>query len=331
MASTILDVAKLCGYSKSTVSRVFQCPDAVPDATRNKVFEAARVLEYTPNAIARAMVRRRTDNIAFIISEQQYPVISNPFYSPVLESILHIVNRENYSLFISSDAELRLQDGRNYKIRQMDGIIIAGQTDAQIVLGVKKLGIPVVLLNNDLKIDDIICIRANHYGGAVKAMEHLIQRGYQKIGLIAGKFSSYVYFERYNAYIDVLKKNGIKVDYRFVQSIEPTVEDACGCVSTLLSMPDRPDALFCTNDMIAVGAIKAAIRMGMRIPQDIAIVGYDASHISRLIEPELTTVKVDTESMGQWAAKTLIALMRGEPVERTDFEASTELIIRKTT
>lgn len=331
MASTILDVAKLSGFSKSTVSRVFINPEAVPKNTRDKVHEAARVLEYTPNAIARAMVRRCTNNIAFIISERQDPVILNPFYSMILETIRKIVNQENYSLFISSPGEMNLQDSMIYKQKQMDGVIIAGQTNTPAVLGFKKQGMQVVLLNNDLQIDDVVCIQADHYGGAVQAMEHLIERGHRSIGLIAGRFSPYVYSQRYNAYIDVLKKNKIKIDYRFVQSIDPTLEEAYSCVSTLLSMPDRPSALFCTNDTIAVGAMKAAIRTGLKLPEDLAVIGYDDSPISKMIEPELSSVRIDTESMGIWAVKTLIALMREEQLDHTALIASTKLIVRRTT
>lgn len=331
MGSTILDVAKICGFSKATVSRAFASPEQVNEETRNKIYEAARAVNYTPNAIARAMVRKRTDNIAFIIYEQQYPVVLNPFYSPIFEAVLQTTSKKGFSLFISSDKDVRLPNGEIYMKKQMDGVIIAGQTDAEAIVGLKKQNIPVVLLNNKLEMDDLVCITADQYGGAISAMEHLIERGHRKIGLISGKFSPYIYSSRYNAYMDTLKKYNCEIDYRFIQTIEPTMDDACRCATSLLSLEDRPTALFCTNDTIAIGAIKAVLRAGLRIPQDVAIVGYDDSDICSVIEPELTTVKVDKTQMGRLAALKLIALINGEELKERMVETPTALIVRKTT
>lgn len=331
MGSTILDVAKHCGFSKATVSRAFASPEQVNEETRNKIYNAAKALNYTPNAVARAMVRKRTDNIAFIIYEQQYPVVLNPFYSPMFEAILQTITKSGFSLFISSDKDVRLPNGEIYLKKQMDGVIIAGQTSAEVIVGLKKQNIPVVLLNNKLEMDDLVCITSDQSGGAIKAMEHLIDRGHRKIGLVAGQFSPYIYSSRYNAYMDTLKKYECEIDYRFIQTIEPTKENAFNSVSSMLSLEDHPTAFFCTNDTIAIGAMKAVMRAGLRIPEDVAIVGYDDSDICTIIEPELTSVKVDKIQMGHLAASKLIALINGEKLENRIVETPTELIIRKTT
>ena len=331
MASTIWDVAKLSGFSKTTVSRAFVEPDHVNEDTRVKVYEAARALNYTPNAIARAMVRKKTDNIAFIIYEQQYPVVLNPFYSPIFEAVLETAAKRGYSLFVSSDKDLRLPSGELYMKKQMDGVIIAGHTNTDTIMALKRQHIPVVLLNNKLDMSDLPSITTDHYSGSMQAMEHLFERGHRKIGLIAGRFSPHTYNLRLNAYTDALKNHGCELDYRFVQTIEPTLDDAIRCVSSVLAMEDRPTALFCTNDTIAVGAIKAALRVGLRVPEDIAVIGFDDSYICRMVEPELTTIRVDTAEMGNMAANTLIAMIDGKPVDMSDVKVKTELIIRKTT
>ena len=257
MAATILDVAKLCGYSKATVSRAFASPEQVSEKTRNKIYQAAQQLNYTPDAIARAMVRGRTDNIGFIIYEKQYPVVMNPFYSPIFESVMQTCGRKGYSLFISSHGDLKLPNGQTCVKKQLDGIILAGHSDEQLVSDLRRQNMPVVLLNNELDMDDLTCITTDQYGGAALAMRHLIEKGHRRIGLLAGNFSPHVYMSRYNAYRDVLTENGCEIDPQLIKTIEPTVEDAIESTQKLLALENRPTALFCTNDTIAIGAVKA--------------------------------------------------------------------------
>ena len=331
MAATILDVAKLCGYSKATVSRAFASPEQVSEKTRNKIYQAAQQLNYTPDAIARAMVRGRTDNIGFIIYEKQYPVVMNPFYSPIFESVMQTCGRKGYSLFISSHGDLKLPNGQTCVKKQLDGIILAGHSDEQLVSDLRRQNMPVVLLNNELDMDDLTCITTDQYGGAALAMRHLIEKGHRRIGLLAGNFSPHVYMSRYNAYRDVLTENGCEIDPQLIKTIEPTVEDAIESTQKLLALENRPTALFCTNDTIAIGAVKAILRSGLRIPEDIAVVGYDDSENSRMIEPELTTVQVDKTAMGRLAAERLIALIEGEDPRKETIQTTVKLVVRKST
>ena len=331
MAATILDVAKLCGYSKATVSRAFASPEQVSEKTRNKIYQAAQQLNYTPDAIARAMVRGRTDNIGFIIYEKQYPVVMNPFYSPIFESVMQTCGRKGYSLFISSHGDLKLPNGQTCVKKQLDGIILAGHSDEQLVSDLRRQNMPVVLLNNELDMDDLTCITTDQYGGAALAMRHLIEKGHRRIGLLAGNFSPHVYMSRYNAYRDVLTENGCEIDPQLIKTIEPTVEDSIESTQKLLALENRPTALFCTNDTIAIGAVKAILRSGLRIPEDIAVVGYDDSENSRMIEPELTTVQVDKTAMGRLAAERLIALIEGEAPRKETIQTTVKLVVRKST
>ena len=331
MAATIFDVAKLSGYSKATVSRAFASPDMVAEKTREKIYEAARVLNYTPDAIAQAMARGKTGNIGFIIYEKQYPVVMNPFYSPIFESVMQICVREGYSLFISPDRDLRLPNGQTCVKKQLDGVILAGHSDAQTVMDLRRQNLPVVLLNNALDISGLVCVTTDQYGGAKMAVRHLLERGHRRIGLIAGNFSPHVYTARYNGYCDALSEWGCELDLQLVQTIEPTLEQAMLCASLLLSLDTPPTALFCTNDTIAIGAMKAILRAGLNIPADVAIVGFDDSENSHLVEPELTSIHVDKTAMGRIAAERLIAQIDGEPAEKCVIQTPVELIVRQST
>lgn len=331
MAATIIDVARLCGYSKATVSRAYASPETVSEKTREKVYAAAKKLNYTPNAIARAMVRQRTENIAFIIHEKQYPAILNPFYSPLLEAAMQEGTRRNYSLFVTTSQDVRLPNGDVYIKKHMDGVIFAGEADARTIGEFRKQNIPVVLVNNRLDLDGLLCVSADHYGGAVLATKHLCQRGHRKIGLLAGRFSPQVSEARARGFFQTLCDCGVAADPRFTVDVEPTLEDSEAAMERLLREPDRPTAFFCTNDTIAAGAMKAVFRAGLKIPEDIAIVGFDDSFISRVVAPELTTVRIDVDRMGRLAARRLFDLIDGKEVADTYIEIPTELVVRGTT
>lgn len=331
MAATIIDVANLCGYSKATVSRAYISPESVSEKAREKVYAAAKKLNYTPNTIARALVRQRTENIAFIIHEKQYPATLNPFYSPILEAVMQEAAKRNYSVFITTNHDVRLPNGEVYIKKQMDGVIFAGQADFAAIEEFRRQNIPVVLLNNEMDMENLLCVTADHFSGAVAAVTHLYERGHRKIGLLAGHFSEQVCEARLNGYLSVLSAHGLPADTRFMRDVEPTLEEAEAAMAAILQMPEHPTAFFCTNDTIAAGAVKAVLRAGLRVPEDMAIVGFDDSIVSRMIEPELTTIRIDASLMGHLAAQKLFDLLEEQELEATNIRIPTSLVVRGTT
>lgn len=332
MSATILDVAALAGCSKSTVSRVFIDPASVRESTRKRVLDAAQILNYTPNAIAQAMVRKKTENLAFIISRGQYPAVFNPFYSPVLEGVLQTSRKYGYSTLVMPDDDLYMINDNKYTLKkQMDGIIAAGNIETRLISKLKALNIPTVLVNNSEVTGNLYSVTTNHYLGSVKAVEHLISCNYKKIGLIAGRFSPRITMNRYNAFIETMKKHQMPIDYRYVQSINATVQSAIQCVSEMLMLEKPPEALFCTNDIIAVGAIKAAHLLHRKVPDDLAIIGFDDSQICAMMEPEISSINVDTFTMGTTATEMLISIINGKELSQKQIIVPSNLIIRKTT
>lgn len=331
MPATIIDVARKCGYSKATVSRAYSSPESVSDKAREKIYAAAKELNYTPNAIARAMARQRTENIAFIIHEKQYPANMNPFYSPILDAVVRETSKRNYSVFVTTNHDSRLPNGEICITKKMDGVIFAGEADPEVVESFLSQKIPVVLLNNEMHMDQLTCIVVDHYQGAVAAMEHLYERGHRRIGLISGKFSRQVYEARLQGYLDVMKQHHLPIDESFMATIEPAAQDAIAVMTEMLKREEHPTAFFCTNDTIAAGAVKAAIRLGLRVPEDVAIVGFDDSLVSRMVEPELTTVRIDTSKMGQMAAVRLFEFIEQESEPTEIVTIPTSLVIREST
>ncbi len=163
------------------------------------------------------------------------------------------------------------------------------------------------------------------------AAEHLIQKGHRRIALLEGRFSPQIYHDRHNGYMDAIVSAGLTVDPLFMRDVDANELCAETCAREMLSCPERPTALLCTNDTIAVGAMKAAMRMGLRIPEDVAVIGFDDSYVSRVIEPELTTVRIDSLQMGKLAVEMLFRLIDGEELSKWYIEMPTELIVRGTT
>lgn len=330
MASTIQDVARLAGCSITTVSRVYSAPEKVRDETREKVYAAAKALQYSPNAIARAMVLQQNHSIAFVIDQKQYPVSHNPFYLAISEAVQQEAEKWGYQVYITSNSAAA-QSSDLFMHKRVDGVIFAGQTDPQFLMRVHAQGMPIVLVNNDTDLDGVASIVSDDYHGTVQAIEHLIARGHRRIGLISGNLFPYISATRYRAFLDTMAAHQLTVEPAYSRTVEPTREDALRCVQALLQTETPPTALFCMNDQIAIGAIKAALRLGLRVPESLAVVGFDGSAVCTVIEPELTSVSVDTAAMGRLGAQTLIGMIGGKPPKVWHTELGTTLKIRQST
>lgn len=327
MAATIQDVAKLAGCSITTVSRAFSAPNKVRPDTRDRIERAAAALQYSPNAIARAMVMQKSNSIAFVIGEQHYPIMHNPFYADIAEAVQIEAERMGYNVYITSTgAATRTAD--LFMRKRMDGVVLAGQTDQKLLTRLHTQGMPLVLVNNRIDLTDVASITSNDYSGATLAVEHLIAKGHTRIGLVAGNLFHYISQSRYQAYCDTLRRHGLLVEERYIVSTEATQQDALRAVDGLMAQPVPPSALFCMNDRIAVGAVKAALRRGLRVPDEVAVVGFDDSNICTVIEPELTTVAVDTGAMGTISAKTLIRLIEGRQPKQMQVVLTPKLVVR---
>lgn len=310
MNSTIYDVSRLSGVSIATVSRAFSNPDRVRESTRRKVFEAAEVLHYSPNAIAQAMARQRTDKIAFLICKEGASILDE-FYAGICNGIMGETNRTDYELVISTAADWDMAANTS-KNKQVEGVILGGNARPDMISELQSRNLAVVLVNNRISGLDIPCVVSDEYGGVRLALEHLISRGHQNIAMLAGRFSPYILGERYRAFLEITQAHGLAADARHIKLCDPTVESAAAACQELLSHPDRPTAIFAANDVLAAGAMKAARRMGLRIPDDLAVTGLDDSSACGMLEPELTSVHIDCHRMGELSVARLQALLAGD-------------------
>lgn len=326
---TIYDVSRLSGVSTATVSRAFSNPDQVRESTRRKVFEAAEVLHYYPNAIARAMARQRTDKIAYLICKQGANILDS-FYAGICNGIIQTANQADYQLLVSTAEDWR-SNGATAQSRQIEGVILGGNAQPDLISELQSQNVAVVLVNNQVAGFQIPCVVSDEFGGVRQTLHHLLQRGHRHIGMIAGRFSPYIIGERYRAFLEIMRENDLPVSAADVKMCDPDIESATAAALELLDRPDRPTAIFGTNDVIAAGAIKAARRLGLRLPEDLAVTGFDDSGICTMLEPELTSVHVNCYRMGELCVEHLRALMDGA----TDVPSLTvipaELKVRRST
>lgn len=329
MDPTIYDVSRLSGVSTATVSRAFSNPDQVREATRRKVYQAAEVLHYYPNAIARAMARQRTDKIAFLICKKDATILDE-FYAGICEGIMRRTNRTEYQLLISTAEDWR-QTAGTAQSKQIEGVILGGSAQAELVSELQSQKVAMVLVNNRMAGFDLPCVVSDEQGGVRQAVEHLISKGHRRIAMLAGRVSPYVIGERYNAFLSVMAEHGLTVDPNHIKMCDPDIGHATQAALELLDRPDRPTAVFGANDVSAAGVIKAAQRLGLRLPEDVAVVGCDDSTICPMLEPELTSVHINCRRMGELCVERLEAVLNGEAdIPRTTV-VSTELRVRRST
>lgn len=324
MAATIADVANLAGCSITTVSRAFSVPEKVRPQTRERILKAAETLRYSPNAIARAMVHQRNHNLAFVVDPWQYPII-DAFYAEIAGAVQLEAEQRGYCVYMTASDRREL-----FMKKRVDGVILAGRADEGLLSYLRGQGIPAVQINDRPAADDVPSVTADNYEGACQALEYLIAQGHTRVGLVTYRRLARLAESR-RAYEDVLRRHDLPFRPKYVCPVEPRIETARQAVDRMLSLPEAPTALFCMNDCLAVGAMKAALRRGLRVPNQLAIIGYNGSGLCRATEPELSSVRVDGSGMGRRSARMLIDLIEGRLLSETRVVMQPELTLRGTT
>lgn len=256
------------------------------------------------------MARQRTDKIAFLICKKDATILDE-FYARICESIMRRTIQSDRQLVISTAADWA-QNAGTAQNKQVEGVILGGSAQADMVSEFQSKNIAVVLVNNRMPGFDLPCVVSDEYGGVRLAVEHLLERGHKSIAMIAGRFSPYIAGERYNAFLQVMREHGLRTSAQHIGMCDPTIERATQAALELLGRRNRPTAILSGNDVIAAGVLKAAHRLGLKIPEDLAVVGYDDSTICGVVEPQLTSVHVDCRQIGELGVDRLHALLNGE-------------------
>lgn len=322
---TIRDVAAKAGVSVATVSRVLNGKGGAGEATRGRVLAAASSLGFVPNASARRLTSARPDSFGFIVRYHRVRRNEDPFYSVVLYSASAELGRRGYHLVplpvgeMELDHLLRMVAGGRF-----GGFLLAGpEVPVELARQVAAQGLPMVLIDNRFQeMPDVPAVAGDDQGGAVQAVQHLLGHGYRRFACLSGPLEWPSSRSRYSGYASTLALAGAEGVARVVEMHETTELSGYQAFSRLWEECQKegepvPEAIFCVNDAMALGALRAARENGLEVPRDVAIVGFDDVAMAAEARPALTTVRVFTDYVGAVAARILLEMVeRGRDAHR---------------
>ena len=326
MPVSIKDIAKAAGVSPSTVSRALSDHPRISDKTKERIRRLAQEMGYTPSLLARGLVTRDTATIGVVITRA-----SDPFLTHLVASIEEVAQGQGYSVLMSSsytDPDRELEVVGAFHGRRTSGIIVIGsQIDVDYLQMRDRFPLPIVLTNCRTY---PYSVSTDNVAGARRAAEHLVQFGHRRVAYIASSRSWRTNLERLTGYQRVLAENGISANKDMIVEGDGTLLGGSRAARILLLRTQPPTAVFCFNDMTALGVLSALREARIPVPEAISIVGFDDVEFAAHCHPRLTTVRQPTDLMGQRVIHMLLELIQGR--ENVEPEVLlTELIIREST
>ncbi|WP_256761808.1 LacI family DNA-binding transcriptional regulator [Cohnella sp. WQ 127256] len=327
---TMLDIAKRVGVTKATVSMVMNKKDAlISQETREKIIRVADELGYIPNTLARSLNTKKSGTIGVIL-----PDITNPFFAEMARAIEDEAHRMQYNVIIcNTDNQVPMED-RCIRLligKLVDGVIlIAGGTSESSLTLLQQHAVPFVLVDRHIPgCEDYPGVYCMSDDGVMAGVRHLYDKGLRKIVYVRGPRELPVFEYRVNAYEEIMKQLGI-YDERYVFDGLPTLDGGISVTDRILREIEGVEGVIYSNDVMAMGGLKALNRMGYRVPDDIRVIGYDNIQISRFIEPELTTIAQPIAEMGKASCTLIINIINEVPLDQMKIFFKAELIVRGT-
>lgn len=313
---TIKELAKELKISTSTVSRALADKWDVNPETRKAVLELAKKWNYRPNPISLSLKQQQTMTIGVVI-----PEFITSFFPEVIIGMESSLEPEGYSILISQSDESYEKESKNIsnlEARLVDGLIVSLTKETENTEYLQQLvdrNIPLVLFNRVSHEIDVPKVVIDDYKWAFEAVEHLIKEGYKRIAHLAGPKNLELSQKRLQGYLDALHKHNITIDDRLIITTGLMMEKGVLAAHKILEMQEKPDAIFAVNDPVAIGAMKTLQKNGIRIPDDIGVVGFSESKKAMIVEPNLTSVEQPTFEMGKIAADLLLEQLKNKKDE----------------
>ncbi len=356
------DIAKLAGVAECTVSRAFSHPEKLRKDTLERIMSIVRMYDYRPNSIAQALARQRYGLVSFLLYNKSRPFWGSTFYGPALDGFMERAKIRGYHVVLgatSIQADFFEDSIINDSI---DGAILASRDPDPVLKLFKKRGIPTVLFQNETALENVGTVTNDDYGGMMKIMNHLIEeKGYEDIAFFSNRLSHVSNMQRYFAYIDAIEQHGLRPytnDELSVFSLYNDYEPNASILARigkkeiprfgtpivvtsgrtdfvenkmlkLLPLRKMPRAIVCSTDNIAIGVCRALRKNGFRVPQDVAVTGYDDIEMSFYHAPALTTVRIDSFKMGAESMDLLLKYIDNPEYPSTRICLEDELVIRE--
>ncbi|QQZ63607.1 substrate-binding domain-containing protein [Paenibacillus sonchi] len=309
MNPTIKDVAQKANVSIATVSRVLNNLTGYSDKTKQKVNQAIKELGYQPNAIARGLINKRTQTIGVM-----FPKVSSAFSSDLLHGIDEFAHDSNYSVVVcntDNDGKRTMKYLQLLREKQVDGIIFSSEVLSKEYYEVlESMKIPVVLVSSQTDFAKVPYVKVDDYQAVYDAIQYLISKGHRKIAMISGtKGDPIAGTPRVQGYRKALEANGIAFDSSRLVYGDFSFESGSRAMEALLRKAGEVTAVFAASDEMAIGALSAALKHGLNVPEDISIMGYDDLKPAQMVTPPLTTVRQPLYEMGKIASEKLIRMI----------------------
>lgn len=324
---TISDVAREAGVSLMTVSRVINDKEEISPATRQHVLAVIERLGYRPSGIARGLATQRTNTLGLVV-----PDMANPFFADVARGAEDQAYAEGYNVFVYNTDESpqrELAALQAMEERRVDGLVLcSSRLSGQDLTAALARHPAAVLVNCRLESLHVGTVLLADEEGGRAATEHLLHAGHRAVGFLAGPLASFSSRQRGAGYRAALRAAGLVANPVWVRPCSYQVASGRAAAHELLSDHPEVTALFCYNDLVAVGSLQACAEMGRRVPDDVAVVGFDDIPMAALVTPALTTFRVARYEMGQQAVQLLLGQTMGEPDAGERIVFQPELVIR---
>ena len=332
MALTLEDIARLSGSSRSTVSRVINGDSNVSDATREKIMKVIREVNFQPNLAARGLAVGRVNVIGLVIPMGVGAIFTDPFFPLLIQGVSSGCHALDYSVMLwlaEPDYERRMISKLMYN-GLVDGVIVSSMLmDDPIVKALAESKLPFILIGRHPTNEHISYVDLDNQKSAFDAVRYLLNMGRQRVATISGPKNMIVGQDRLQGYKNALAQHQVSLDANLIVEGDFTEEGGYCAMQSLLTA--HPDAVFIASDSMALGATRAIQEKGLRIPQDVAVIGFDDIASSSLSTPTLSTVRQPIQEMGAKAAEAIIELILNPETGPQKIVLETELVLREST
>lgn len=325
---TIMDVARRAAVSKTTVSHVLNGTRFVAPETKQRVSEAIAQLGYRPSTAARSLTTKRTGTVGMIVSDA-----SNQFFGEVLRGVEDVLGPRNYGLIVCNTDEVLERESHYLDLllsQEVEGIIAAATSQKwQELLRAEAMRTPIVFVDRTFEGMEGPYVGVDNHAGVYQATRHLIATGRRRLAIIAGFQRLSTMQERLTGFKAAVAEAGIPLPEERIVACPLGVESGREATLGVLSLPERPDAVFTSNNLLTLGALLALKETGLRCPDDIALIGFDDHPWARVCDPPLSVVRQPSRRVGQVAAQMLCTLIDGRDLTDPQVRLGCELVLRR--
>ena len=326
---SIKDIARAARVSHSTVSRALRNSPLVNAETRALVHKIAEQQGYTVSAAARSLVTRRTNTLGVVVTS-----IANPFAGEVIAGIEETALAHGYSILLSTshaDPNREVRAVQSLQEHRVDGILVNSSRVGRLYIPMlAEMHIPIVLINNEHPGEFIHSVTIDNHQAGRDATRHLMDLGHRRIAYVGNRFGLQADTDRFSGYRQIVEEADLGFEPELVVHGDGGAEAGMKAAASLLNLPERPTAVFCYNDMQALGVLRAAREKGLNVPRDLSVVGLDDLYLSSYTDPPLTTIQQPKQEMGRLAVQILLQLLSGgKPDSRITLTG--KLVVRQST